>query len=100
MTTSSQPVRLPMATTAENFPIDDASKTSEAKGEGSATKDTEEAVDSIWSCITRGSFTQPAKFEELIVGTQVPCTPGASQVCSIAGGGEGVDRTWEGMDGW
>ncbi len=26
------------------------------------------------------SFTQPSKFDELIVGTQIPCTPGASQV--------------------
>ena len=26
------------------------------------------------------SFTQPSRFDELIVGTQVPCTPGASQV--------------------
>ena len=28
------------------------------------------------------SFTQPSRFDELIVGTQVPCTPGASQVGS------------------
>ena len=27
-----------------------------------------------------GSFTQPSRFDELIVGTQIPCTPGASQV--------------------
>lgn len=26
------------------------------------------------------SFTQPSRFDELIVGTQIPCTPGASQV--------------------
>ncbi|XP_064398553.1 serine/threonine-protein kinase Chk1-like [Halichondria panicea] len=25
------------------------------------------------------SFTQPSRFDELIVGTQIPCTPGASQ---------------------
>ncbi len=33
------------------------------------------------------SFTQPSRFDELIVGTQIPCTPGASQVplckCSV-----------------
>ena len=27
-----------------------------------------------------GSFTQPAHYDELVLGTQVPCTPGASQV--------------------
>lgn len=32
--------------------------------------------------MTRGSFTQPSRFDELIIGTQVPCTPGASQVRS------------------
>lgn len=26
------------------------------------------------------SFTQPSRFDELIIGTQIPCTPGASQV--------------------
>ena len=26
------------------------------------------------------SLTQPSRFDELIIGTQVPCTPGASQV--------------------
>ena len=26
------------------------------------------------------SLTQPSKFDELIIGTQLPCTPGASQV--------------------
>ena len=26
------------------------------------------------------SFTQPSRFDELIIGTQVPCTPGGSQV--------------------
>ena len=30
--------------------------------------------------VSRGSFTQPSRFDELIIGTQVPCTPGASQV--------------------
>ena len=25
------------------------------------------------------SFTQPSRFDELIIGTQIPCTPGASQ---------------------
>ncbi len=29
------------------------------------------------------SFTQPSRFDELIVGTQIPCTPGASQVPSM-----------------
>ena len=29
------------------------------------------------------SFTQPSRFDELIIGTQIPCTPGASQVKSI-----------------
>ena len=28
------------------------------------------------------SFTQPSRFDELIIGTQIPCTPGASQVSS------------------
>ena len=28
------------------------------------------------------SFTQPSRFDELIIGTQIPCTPGASQVIS------------------
>ena len=28
------------------------------------------------------SFTQPSRFDELIIGTQIPCTPGASQVVS------------------
>ena len=28
------------------------------------------------------SFTQPSRFDELIIGTQIPCTPGASQVNS------------------
>ena len=26
------------------------------------------------------SFTQPVRNDELIIGTQIPCTPGASQV--------------------
>lgn len=26
------------------------------------------------------SLTQPSRFDELIIGTQIPCTPGASQV--------------------
>lgn len=30
------------------------------------------------------SFTQPSRFDELIVGTQIPCTPGASQVKNIS----------------
>ena len=30
--------------------------------------------------MTLESFTQPSRFDELIIGTQVPCTPGASQV--------------------
>ena len=29
------------------------------------------------------SFTQPSRFDELIIGTQIPCTPGASQVTVI-----------------
>ena len=29
------------------------------------------------------SFTQPSRFDELIVGTQIPCTPGASQVSEL-----------------
>ena len=29
------------------------------------------------------SFTQPSRFDELIIGTQIPCTPGASQVPSL-----------------
>ena len=31
--------------------------------------------------VTVESFTQPSRFDELIIGTQLPCTPGASQVC-------------------
>ena len=27
------------------------------------------------------SFTQPSTFDEIVLGTQVSCTPGASQVC-------------------
>ena len=30
------------------------------------------------------SFTQPSRFDELIIGTQIPCTPGASQVLSYS----------------
>lgn len=30
------------------------------------------------------SFTQPSRFDELIVGTQIPCTPGASQVMNVS----------------
>ena len=30
------------------------------------------------------SFTQPSRFDELIVGTQIPCTPGASQVKNVS----------------
>lgn len=29
------------------------------------------------------SFTQPSRFDELIIGTQIPCTPGASQVSKL-----------------
>ncbi len=39
-----------------------------------------DAMDVMCGFTARGSFTQPTKFEELLVGTQVPCTPGASQV--------------------
>ena len=31
--------------------------------------------------VTVESFTQPSTFDEIVLGTQVPCTPGASQVC-------------------
>lgn len=42
-------------------------------------------VDNVDSVGARGamiveSFTQPSRFDELIIGTQIPCTPGASQV--------------------
>ena len=26
------------------------------------------------------SFTQPSRYDELVISTQVPCTPGASEV--------------------
>jgi len=79
VTTFSQPVRLPVTTTEEKTSMENSLEANEADGSEKAAKETE-AVDSLWGCITRGSFTQPVKFEELIVGTQVPCTPGASQV--------------------
>ena len=31
--------------------------------------------------VTVESFTQPSTFDEIVLGTQKPCTPGASQVC-------------------
>ena len=31
--------------------------------------------------VTVESFTQPSTFDEIVLGTQIPCTPGASQVC-------------------
>ena len=31
--------------------------------------------------VTVKSFTQPSTFDEIVLGTQIPCTPGASQVC-------------------
>ena len=36
--------------------------------------------------MTPESFTQPSRFDELIIGTQVACTPGASQVIMVSGG--------------
>ena len=36
--------------------------------------------------VTPESFTQPSRFDELIIGTQVACTPGASQVIMVSGG--------------
>ena len=40
-----------------------------------------EGVDSAEAVI---SFTQPSRYDELIIGTQIPCTPGASQVCVVS----------------
>ena len=39
-----------------------------------------EGVDGEGVEVTVESFTQPTRYDELIIGTQVPCTPGASQV--------------------
>lgn len=47
-----------------------------------------EAGEGVDSAGAVNSFTQPSRFDELIIGTQIPCTPGASQVslqqCHIA----------------
>ena len=39
-----------------------------------------EGVDGEGVEVTVESFTQPTRYDELVIGTQVPCTPGASQV--------------------
>ena len=46
------------------------------------TDNVAEGIDgaAIEAGISIESFTQPSKFDELIIGTQIPCTPGASQV--------------------
>ena len=78
--TSSQPVRVPSETTVTDF-TDDQPDSSTEEGQEVVAKETDAEDGAFGFCVARGSFTQPTKFEELIVGTQVPCTPGASQVC-------------------
>ena len=33
--------------------------------------------------VTVESFTQPSTFDEIVLGTQIPCTPGASQALLV-----------------
>lgn len=47
-------------------------------GDVSSAGDANETLESSHSVVE--SFTQPSRFDELIIGTQIPCTPGASQV--------------------
>ena len=44
-----------------------------SRDEGVPSDSTDEAV-------AVESFTQPSRYDEMVMGTQVPCTPGASQV--------------------
>ncbi|XP_019853937.1 PREDICTED: serine/threonine-protein kinase Chk1-like [Amphimedon queenslandica] len=46
-------------------------------GDASSAADVNETLESSHSVVE--SFTQPSRFDELIIGTQIPCTPGASQ---------------------
>ena len=45
---------------------------------------TTEGARGVDATVAMNSFTQPSRFDELIIGTQIPCTPGASQVCMIS----------------
>lgn len=41
-----------------------------------------EGVDGSEVAVTVESFTQPTSYDELVISTQVPCTPGATEVYS------------------
>ena len=45
-----------------------------------ASEDTDGTIGGGGGKVAVESFTQPSRFDELIIGTQIPCTPGASQV--------------------